>query len=127
LYELSTGIDNMLKQGKTPAAPQFDQLRDALQQLMAEIDKLKTNPPATLTATKQLSPDEILAKLAALAMLLENDLGAADALLGELRAAIVEPEAAAGIREIAASIDVFDIDTAQAGIKRLREHLSRKA
>jgi PAS domain S-box-containing protein len=127
VFELATGIDNALKQDKPPEAAQFNQLRDTLQQLMTEIDQLKALPPVAVTATRQLSRDEMLAKLAALAMLLENDLGAADALLNELRAGITEADAAAQIREIAASIDVFDINTAQAGIKHLREHMSRTA
>ncbi|MBA3022825.1 MAG: response regulator [Gammaproteobacteria bacterium] len=127
LFALTTAIDGLLKQDRPPEAALFEQMREALRQLTLEIDSLKATPPATITATRQLSRDETLAKLAALAMLLENDLGVADALLTELRAGIVEADAAAFIRQIAASIDVFAIDEAQTRIQSLREHLSRTA
>ena len=127
LFTAMTGMDGLLKQGKMPEKAQFEHLRELLQDMLAEIDGLKGAKPSATGTAKLLSRDELLAKLAALGMLLENDLGAADALLTELRSGSMDAEVAGTIREIAASIDVFAIEEAQKKINGLRERLGRKA
>ncbi len=126
LFAAITAMDDMLKQGRTPDAAQFEQLRSMLLAAMDEIDSLNSMRTPAAGAAKALDRDELMAKLAALGILLENDLGAADALLGELRNGSLDAGAAAAIGEIAASIDVFDIEAAQKKIDALRGNLGRK-
>jgi two-component system sensor histidine kinase/response regulator len=125
LFAAVTQMDDLLKRGKTPGDAQFELLRGLLHEMLNEIDGLNgAKAPAAATA-KLLSRDELLAKLAALGMLLENDLGAADALLTELRGSS-NADIVGAIGDIATSIDVFAIEEAQKKINALRERLGRK-
>jgi hypothetical protein len=61
-----------------------------------------------------------------LATLLENDLGAAEAVLGELRAGVAGSDLAQAVGEIGARVDEFAIDDALAMITALNEHLTEE-
>ena len=126
LFAAITQMDDLLKRGKTPGDAQFELLRGLLHEMLNEIDGLNGARAPVAATAKLLSRDELLAKLAALGMLLENDLGAADALLNELRGGSSNADIAEAIGEIAASIDVFAIEEAQKKINALRERLGRK-
>jgi two-component system, sensor histidine kinase and response regulator len=126
LFAAITRMDDLLKRGKTPEVARFELLRGLLHEMLHEIDKLNSAKSPAVATAKLLRRDELLAKLAALGMLLENDLGAADALLTELRGGSAEAATADAIGEIAASIDMFAIEEAQMKINALREQLGRK-
>ncbi|MEW5903297.1 MAG: response regulator [Pseudomonadota bacterium] len=126
LYAAATALDDLLKQGKAPEAAQFESLRGLLGKLAEEIDALPSATATTRgTPRRMLGRDELLAKLAALSALLENDLGAADTLLTELRASAMDAETTQAVSDIAAQIDIFAIDEAQAQIHTLREQLGK--
>jgi CheY-like chemotaxis protein/HPt (histidine-containing phosphotransfer) domain-containing protein len=122
LFACVAEIDDALKQGQAPAA-QFERLRQLLQQLTTEIDGLVVSSHAPSAASAALGSDEILAKLAALATLLNADLGAAELALAELRAGVVGSEAEQAVAEIAAKVDRFAIDEALRLITTLSERL----
>ena len=124
LYACANELDELLKQGNAPQPELFVRLRQALQQVLDDIDGLApvAAPPV---ADMRLAPTEVLAKLAALAELLENDLGAAEQPLAELRAGLAGSEWAAAIDDIAAKVDMFDLDRAQALVGQLRERVSK--
>ncbi len=125
LFACAGELDNLLKQGKRPDAAQFEQLREQVQQVMTAIDELvlsKSPLPDTVVA---LTYDELLAKLAALAALLETDLGAAQQPLAELRSGAAGSEVEPDIAEIAAKMDMFAIDEALLLIRALLERMNR--
>ncbi len=127
LFACLTELDGLLKQGTVPEPAQFERLRQLLQQVMAEIDGLAVPSAVAPAASAALGRDELLDKLAALASLLESDLGAAEASLAELRAGVAGGEMEQAVTEIAAKVDVFAIDEALALIKTLRERLNQTA
>jgi PAS domain S-box-containing protein len=126
LFAVTSEVDAQLKQGKTPDATLLARLHERLQAVLKEIDGLQRAPSSATAAGKPLSHDELLAKLAALGMLLENDLGAADALLSELRSGGLDAATAESVSGIAALVDVFDVDAAQQRIEALRNTLGRR-
>lgn len=125
LFTCAGELDGLLKQGKRPDSTQLQQLREQVLQVMTAIDELvlSGNPPPT--GDVALTYDELLAKLAALAALLETDLGAAEQPLAELRAGAAGSEVEAAIAEIAAKMDMFAIDEARQLIKALFERMCR--
>ncbi len=127
LFACAAELDASLKHGKVPEHAQFTSLRQLLQQAMDEVDGLTTTTVAMPVTTTALGRDELLVKLAALASLLEYDLGAVESPIAELRAGVVGSEAEQVVAEIAAKVDVFAIDEALAEINTLRARLSGMA
>ncbi len=123
LFAEASALDARLKQGEAPEPGQMQRLRDGLRQAMAEIDGLPPAVPETPAAVA-LGKDAVLAKLAALAVLLNSDLGAAEQPLNELRAGTAEGELEQAVAEIAAKVDIFAIDEAQHLVEALRERLA---
>lgn len=124
LFSCVSELDDMLKRGKLPQAEQFERLRHLLQQVIAEIACLvvPNNEPKAASAT--LGRNEILAKLAELAVLLESDMGAAELALIELRAGVAGSELESALAEIAAKVDEYAIVKALKLIDALRERLN---
>ncbi|MDZ4202280.1 MAG: response regulator [Gallionella sp.] len=125
LFACAGELDSVLKQGKPPQPAQLEQLRQLVQQAMTAIDRLtppKSEPP---TATVTLTHDELLAKLTALAILLETDLGAIEQPLAELRTGAAGSAVESAIADISAKVDMFAIDEAMPLIKALIERTGR--
>ncbi|MDD5334793.1 MAG: response regulator [Rhodoferax sp.] len=121
LYEKVAAIDDQLKQGRLPDAAELDQARALLQQVMQEIDTLASGAvPAPVPAAGLLSAQARGELLTRLGQALENDLGAAESLLGQLRAGVAGSPLEKDINALAELVDVFDIDAAQAQLKRLQ-------
>lgn len=124
LFASISELDDLLKQGIDPAPEQFDRVRQLLQQTLAEIDGLATPEAESLEATAVLGCDGLPAKLLVLSSLLKRDLGAAEVLLTELHNGVAGTETEPAVAEIAALMDVFDIDEACKKIKTLSSRLS---
>jgi hypothetical protein len=62
-----------------------------------------------------------------LAGVLENDLGAAETVLAELRSGVAGGDLEPVVDEIAAKVDIFAIDDAQALLVKLRRQLTNPA
>ena len=123
LYECVTAIDNALKQDNPPAEDLLTQTESLLQQLIAEIDGLpaaEAPPAATGTA---IPPDTLHALLTQLAHAIEYDLGAAEDLLHALQSGLAGKPQAADLTALAASIDAFEIETAQRQLKQIQDSL----
>ena len=126
-YASVSAIDVLLKQGRLPDAAQLEEMRQRLQEIMADIDSLAAAggtvpaPPST-----PLSREEVLERLEQLAQALQYDLGAADPVLGELRAGASGQEIEPALREIAAKTDVFAIDEALELVSVLRQRLQNQ-
>jgi hypothetical protein len=63
-------------------------------------------------------------RLAQLGQALAYDLGSAEPVLAELRAAVGDTPMAEAIAAIAACVDVFEIDAAQTLLREVQEHLA---
>ncbi len=124
LFACADELDVLLRQSNVPAPAQFKRLHQLLQQVMDEVDGLTISAVALPVATVALGRDELLTKLAALAFLLEYDMGAAESQLAELRIGVVNSEVEQRVAEIAVKVDVFAIDEALAQINALRAHIN---
>jgi signal transduction histidine kinase/CheY-like chemotaxis protein/HPt (histidine-containing phosphotransfer) domain-containing protein len=119
LLEKITAIDGQLRQNVLPDAAIFDEADALLQQLMSEIAGLPSGVEPPPVAAARLDRDALRPLLKRLAHALDYDLGAVEALLGELRAGVQGTPLAANVAALAAMIDVFDIDGARAQLKKL--------
>jgi signal transduction histidine kinase/DNA-binding response OmpR family regulator/HPt (histidine-containing phosphotransfer) domain-containing protein len=124
LFMAIDAVDKLLKQEQTPAPQQLEYLRVLLNQTMSEIDNLVASICVQPRETVLLGNDQLMIKLKALAYLLENDFGAAELLLNEVRAGVVDSVIAQAIAEIAVKIDVCAIDEALTKISMLLNQLS---
>ncbi|MBS1228942.1 MAG: periplasmic sensor hybrid histidine kinase [Proteobacteria bacterium] len=125
LYDQVTTIDAELKRENRPGTVQLEQLGRLLQNVMHDIDTLAatptTAPPAAAIA---LDPTQLRDRLQRLSEALNYDLGRAEALLAELRAGVGDSPRAAQIAAIAAHVEVFDIDAAQALLRQVQKTFS---
>ncbi|MFA7242082.1 MAG: response regulator [Sulfuricellaceae bacterium] len=124
LYESVAAVDALLKQGKMPAPAALENLGRLLRQVMSEIDGIASALPAVpiIIGTPQTRA-EILAQIDLLAALLDNDMGAAESMLAELRAGVAGSASEQAVNEIAARVDEFAIDEALALLGVLRSRL----
>jgi hypothetical protein len=76
------------------------------------------------TVAERLSYEVVMAKIDLLINVLETDLGAAEALMTELRAGLIGSELETKVNEIAAQIDIFNIDQALKLLADLQQRLS---
>ncbi len=124
VYDEVAGIDAKLKQGSMPDALALEELRARLAQVTADIDSLAAGATPTATpAGTPLTRSETLERLERLAQALERDLGAAESLMTELRLGVAGEVEQAAIREIAAKLDIFELDEAEALLRALRGRL----
>ncbi|WP_176963539.1 transporter substrate-binding domain-containing protein [Mariprofundus sp. NF] len=123
LFDSATEIDLLLKDGKTPELQQFEQMRMLLQQTMDEIDGLTMPASEQPLAADVMEREELLAKLAALKILLESDVGAAEDLLGKIRAGVAGTAIEQAVGEMSASMELFEIDGVLKQLERLREQV----
>jgi HPt (histidine-containing phosphotransfer) domain-containing protein len=124
LYRAIAAVDTLLKQQELPAAEQIRELHDLLQQVMTDIDSLSPPPAPSAIVAERLSPEAVAAKIAQLTTALESDLGAADALLTDLRQGTADSNLEADIAVIAAEIDAFNIDQALALLAALQQRIT---
>lgn len=115
-------LDDALKHNQPPQAEHIEHLQQLLQQALNELDGLAVVAPAANAAP--IEHKELLAKLATLSWLLEHDLGAAEQLLAELRAASPDHATATALNEIAAHADLFAVDAALERINALCTQLT---
>ena len=109
LYQCTSEIDELLKQGHEVPAGLFERLEKELSRVMAEIDGLNTayRPDK---GGRPLDRDELQAKLIALRSLLKSDLGAAGDLAAELRAGTIDTPDGEMVEELVNRMEVFAID-----------------
>jgi HPt (histidine-containing phosphotransfer) domain-containing protein len=128
LFECITQIDAELKLGQMPQPGQFSRMSELLQAVMRDIDSLPkattAMPVAGAPPAAPLSARQVREKIARLAEVLENDIGAAEAALTELRSGVTGSALEPAINEIAAKIDNFAIDDALELLARLRGQLA---
>jgi signal transduction histidine kinase/CheY-like chemotaxis protein/HPt (histidine-containing phosphotransfer) domain-containing protein len=120
LYEKFVAIDGFLKQGLVPDAAVLDEADALLQRVMREIDGLADRTDQALPPAAPLAPDALRGLLARLGNALDYDLGAAEAVLAELRAGVAGSPLEAEIAAVAALVDVFDIDMARVKLEKLK-------
>ena len=121
LYDKVVQIDGLLKQGGLPDAAALTEMRILLQAVIQDIDSLAVT--AAPPAIAPLDPGQIFERLTRLLRALDEDLGAADPVLQELRAGVagstLEPEVAS----IVDQVDVFAIDEARAQLCALQARM----
>ena len=111
LFDRAARLDDALKLGMIPDAATLDEAEAALRRAMAEIDGLGAAAPQPFAA-RPLADGELAALAARLADALENDLGAMEPALADLRAAVAGGPFAQDVADVAAVADVFDVDGA---------------
>ncbi len=124
LFECVTQIDSDLKNGETPQPVQFARMQQLLQAVMDDIDSLSVIKAEVPAVAMPLTPELVLEKIAQLTAALENDLGAAETVLVELRSGVVGSTLEPAINEIAEKIDNFAIDDALALLETLYAQFS---
>ncbi len=127
LFECITQIDAELKLGKMPQPGQFARMSQLLQEVMRDIDSLPKATTAVHVSGAPLSAGQVQEKIARLAAVLENDIGAAEVVLAELRSGVAGSVLEPAIDEIAVQIDNFAIDDALELLARLRGQLANPA
>jgi len=114
LFASVSEMDAALKLATRPQMALMDAVRSQLQDVLRDIDSLaataRTVPAPDAVA---LTPLQLHERLARLGEALVYDLGVAEPLLLELRAALRGTPDEMKIAAIAAKVDVFDIDAAQ--------------
>lgn len=123
VYKVVCNIDSLLKQQQMPPIEQIERLRDLLQQVMADIDSLATTSIPVPSTAERLSYEAVIAKITLLISVLETDLGAAESLINELRAGVADSDLGAAVNEIAAQMDIFNIDQALTLLADLQQRL----
>ncbi|CAD6879069.1 hypothetical protein [Methylomonas albis] len=124
LYQAVAAIDSSLKQQqRRPSEEGLQELRQLLRQVISDIDSLAPLAVTPAAPGEQLAVETISAKITQLLAALESDLGAADALLSELRQGMTDSEFAADMEIIATEIDAFNIDQALALLCELQQRL----
>ena len=127
LFALLTQIDQGLKQDERPDEDTLAALETQFAAVMDDIASLAPpTPPADPAATTPLTERDLDAQLDQLDAALELDIGAAEPLLAALRAGTRGTELERTIDEIAAHIDLFEIDEAVVAIERLRTRLAER-
>jgi two-component system sensor histidine kinase/response regulator len=124
LFECVSQIDSDLKNGEIPQPDQFARMQQLLQLVMDDIDSLSTITAATPAVAMPLTHEQVQEKLAQLTAALENDLGAAEAILAGLRSGVTGSTLEPAINEIAEKTDSFAIDDALALLKTLCSQLN---
>ncbi|NWF35646.1 transporter substrate-binding domain-containing protein [Mariprofundus sp. KV] len=123
LFDSATSIDMLLKEGVMPLPEQFEGMRVLLQQAMHEIDGLTISASVQPLAAEELGREELLAKLAALKVLLKRDVGAAEDLLGKIRAGVTGTVVEQAVSEMSAGMELFEIDDVLNQLDRLLEQI----
>lgn len=124
LFECITQIDTDLKNGEIPQPVQFARMQQLLQAVMDDIDSLSMITAEILAVAMPLTPEQVREKIAQLTAVLENDRGAAEAILAGLRSGVAGSTLEPAINEIAEKIDNFAIDDALALLETLYTQFS---
>jgi len=120
LYAKLSDIDTALKQNQFPDAAQLEEMHALLLNVMRDIDSLAASPEPTMSSIAvPLAPEQLRERLERLGEALAYDLGSAEPLLVELRTGVSGAALETEIAAIAAKVDVFDIDAAQARLSAL--------
>ncbi len=110
LSDCVTELDDLLKQGERPGTLLFERFARRLSDVMLELDGLVLSSQPV--AATPLDMTELPAKLARLRTLLNNDLGAAETLLGELRCSLRGTKQEEAIEQVASEMEKFETDKA---------------
>lgn len=125
LYQCVVRIGTRLKQAQLPDVKEFEEMQTLLDAIIKDIDSLSiTETLAPMSPQQGFSQKILLTKTSALLVALENDLGQTENLLRELHAGTVGSEFELLVKDIAAEIDVFNIDQAATLLMGLQQRLS---
>jgi two-component system, sensor histidine kinase and response regulator len=128
LYEKMVALDAQLKLGEVPDDAALTEADTLLQLVMREIDSLvDAEATAAPVAAAPISTDALRALLGRMKYALEYDLGAVDALVGELRAGVAGTPQEADAAEIAKLADLFDTEQALQRLRAMEASITSKA
>jgi hypothetical protein len=119
LFACVSEIDARLKQGLPPGDVLLDQAEALLRDVLADIDTLREADALEELPVAPLSPVAARSLLARLRQAIESDLGAAEALLDELRRGVAGTPLLGRVEDIAERVDCFDLDAALALIEKI--------
>lgn len=122
LYTCIATIDELLKQQQLPGPDALAQFGDLLRQVIGDIDSLA--PASKAEGCARLSRETALSKVTLLIEALTTDLGAAESLVAELSCGLAGGEFEITMNQIAAQVDVFNIDRALADLTDLQQRLA---
>ena len=123
LHTLVSEIDERLKHDHEPAGELLDRAEAGLRQTMDEIDTLvRSQPePRPVSTAEPLTEAARRLLVERLRSALDNDLGAVDALLAELRAGLAGTPLSPVADRLYERVDVFDIDGALSLLAELHD------
>ena len=119
LFACVSEIDARLKQGLLPDDAALDRAEALLRDVLADIDSLREDDSSEEPPAAPLSPVAARSLLARLRQAIESDLGAAEALLDELRRGVAGTPLLSRVEDIAERVDCFDLDAALALIEKI--------
>ncbi|MGB6006778.1 response regulator [Castellaniella sp.] len=119
LFACVSQIDARLKQGLPPDDASLDQAEALLRDVLADIDSLPEDDASAGLPAAPLSSAAVHGLLARLRQAIESDLGAAEALLDELRQGAAGTPLLSHLEDIAERVDRFDLDAALALIEKI--------
>jgi HPt (histidine-containing phosphotransfer) domain-containing protein len=126
LFERLVEVDTQLKDRMIPDESILENVVDLLATVTTEIDSMLSTAPDNTEPARSLSNAGTIERLDQLEQALNYDLGAADALLAELRAALAGKEGESTINEIAAKAELFATDEALTLVTTLRRKLNQR-
>lgn len=123
LHACVSEIDDLLKHNHQPEPAQLEHAEALLRAAMLEIDVLSRSRPDPAPSVPAQALDEAarLDLLDRLELALEQDLGAAEELLAELRSGLVDSTQSKLAERLYERVDVFDIDGALSLLTELRD------
>lgn len=122
LFETIAELDELLKQEERPTEEQLRQFNSQLQQLLDDIASILPETENLGTVEEVLVDRmKLLAMLADLEKVVDDDLVAAESILQELKVLVHGSEWSESIKQIRDRFDEFDIDAAKILIKLLQE------
>ncbi len=125
LFNSVAAIDNSLREGVAPPAAALESLHHNLEAVIRDIGTLQDRRrPERQPLARRLGPAALLERLDRLQESLEYDLGQAEPILAELRAGVLGTDLEDDMAKMAALVDVFDTDAAQALLQQLQRRLN---
>ena len=124
LFTKTSSVYTRLKAGERPPQSDLDELQALMLGVLQDIDCLALRLEQTPDpAGHVLSARQLYHRLENLRLALEHDLGQAEPLLAELRSGVGDTPWRRAIASLAERVDVFDIDGANAELRKLQEAL----
>ena len=129
LFAKVSSVYTVLKAGERPPQSDLEELRELMFGVLQDIDclalRLEATAATAVSPGQAITAQQLFDRLENLRLALEYDLGQAEPLLAELRSGVGDTPWRREIAALAERVDVFDIDGANAELRKLQETLKQ--